>query len=77
MKTVYVIHGSEDGIIGCASNIKAAYRIATDYTGDDSSNKAIPYAKLVRLLKTQCEVLIHDDIYQTHSTVHSMVLETK
>jgi hypothetical protein len=31
MKTIYIVTGSEDGVIGAASNMKAAYRIAKDY----------------------------------------------
>jgi hypothetical protein len=30
-KTIYVVYGSEDGILGVASNKKAAHRIASSY----------------------------------------------
>lgn len=34
MKNAYVVHGSEDGVIGVYSNKKAAILHAEDYAGD-------------------------------------------
>ena len=31
MKKIYVIYGSEDGILGTCSNMKNAYKVASDY----------------------------------------------
>jgi len=48
-KKVYIVSGSEDGNIAVASNIKAAYRIASDYLSD--CNMVTTYSHLLSQLK--------------------------
>lgn len=52
MKKCYIVRGSEDGVIGAATNIKAAYALAYHYAKNNQSLKAIPsYQKVCQELK--------------------------
>ncbi len=65
-KKVYVIMGSEDGVIGVATNLKAAYRIAHFYVSGQSNgnndevlldNKKATYTEVSRQMKASAVTL--------------------
>ena len=58
MKDVFVIHGSEDGVIGVASNKKAAYRIANEYLSCDGYKINESYSKMLQEFKTSYNVTL-------------------
>tara|TARA_R110002167_G_scaffold229259_1_gene434589 strand:+ start:172 stop:405 length:234 start_codon:yes stop_codon:yes gene_type:complete len=53
MKKVYLVHGSEDGVIGIYSNVKRAYERAIQYGDNEASDerKVDSYAKTCKALK--------------------------
>ena len=56
-KRIFIVHGSEDGILEAGSNIKAAYRIACEYAqGCCDNNPVKSYAKVVNELKKYSDV---------------------
>jgi len=59
MKQVYIVTGSEDGIIGVYGNKKAAYNRAIEYTGGriydgyDGPIKPLSYAQVCKKLDSR------------------------
>ena len=47
LKKMYVVSGSEDGILGLCSNLKKAYEVATDYIKEEDMTD-MSYAKLCK-----------------------------
>jgi|TARA_R110002096_G_C14335821_1_gene701725 hypothetical protein len=66
-KVVYVVMGSEDGILGVYGNKKGAYKEALRYINQiEQERKLISYAKVCRELKDVYDYSIDiadDDIY--------------
>jgi len=48
-KTVYVVNGSEDGLLGVYGNIKAAYRVAKNYC--DGGTLEVSYRQACKKLR--------------------------
>ncbi|QDP66210.1 MAG: hypothetical protein Tp1111DCM1112741_40 [Prokaryotic dsDNA virus sp.] len=73
MKTVYVVSGSEDGIIGVYGNKKAAYNKCIEYTGGKSYDtysgivKPLSYAKCCKELNNKEYYTGHFDLYDYHN----------
>lgn len=57
MKKVYVIKGSEDGILGVTSNKKAAFRIASEYLTNPNAANADENKKLIMTYSQFCKEL--------------------
>ena len=63
-KTVYVVNGSEDGLLGVYGNVKAAYRVAKDYldNGCGENTIEVSYKKACKELRnyyTSVELATH------------------
>ena len=58
-KVIYVVYGSEDGLLGCFGNVKAAYKCANDYV----EGAKLSYAKVCSELKgtVNYKVSVNDD----------------
>ena len=58
-KVIYVVYGSEDGLLGCFGNVKAAYKCADDYV----EGAKLSYAKVCSKLKdtVNYSVSVNDD----------------
>tara|TARA_R110000824_G_scaffold133834_1_gene296684 strand:- start:481 stop:771 length:291 start_codon:yes stop_codon:yes gene_type:complete len=86
-KIVYVVTGSEDGILGVYGNKKGAYNKALWYVhqdDDDDPVKVISYAKVCKELKNvyQYSVSIVDDttdgIYHySNASIHAVLFNEK
>ena len=54
-KIVYIVNGSEDGVLGVYGNVKGAYKTATDYVlngcGDTIELNKKSYSKVCKELK--------------------------
>lgn len=57
-----MVTGSEDGVIGVASNLKAAYAIAVEHSKLDN-NDIHSYAKISKLLRTVSQVNVCTDMF--------------
>jgi hypothetical protein len=49
-KMVYVVTGSEDGLLGVFGNVKAAYGVAKKYCGEDAPVKS--YSLVLKTLRS-------------------------
>jgi hypothetical protein len=67
MKVVYVVRGSEDGILGVYGNKKMAYEEAVRYAtdGGEKDAKVVSYSKVCRELKDvyNYSIDVVDDTY--------------
>ncbi len=51
-KVIYVVYGSEDGLLGCFGNVKAAYKCASGYvSGFGRPGPNLSYAKVCSELR--------------------------
>ncbi len=51
-KVIYVVYGSEDGLLGCFGNVKAAYKCASGYVSAfGGPGPKLSYAKVCSELK--------------------------
>jgi hypothetical protein len=84
-KEVYVVTGSEDGMIGIYSNKKAAYEAAADYTRsgwgyEEGCNLSLTYAQLCKDSKGKGYTLAYVEIQgkqSPYSTISSEFLKSK
>ena len=74
-KTIYLASGSEDGILGAASNIKAAYRLAAEYAEGNNDN-FLSYPQIVKELKKYNEVHLCDCYAFGNATIKRITLYT-
>ena len=77
-KIVYVVIGSEDGILGVYGNKKGAYKEALSYVGNDV--KVISYAKVCKELKDvyNYSIDVVDDCYHYgNATIHAILFNPK
>lgn len=65
MKKVYLVHGSEDGILGVFSNIKRAYARAVEYATYENPREVLSYAKTCKFLNTNGYAYVVEGSYAT------------
>lgn len=65
MKKVYLVHGSEDGILGVFSNIKRAYARAVEYGTCSDNIEVLSYAKTCKALNTSGYADVVESSYAT------------
>ena len=80
LKKMYIVSGSEDGILGLCSNLKKAYEVATDYIKEEDMND-MSYAKLCKQFKPakdyyynrkECTIYQSNDEYGSSVTIVMM-----
>ena len=79
-KIVYVVTGSEDGILGVYGNKKGAYKEALRYADQCRENrKVISYAKVCKKLKDvyNYSVAIADDDIYGNASIHAVLFNPK
>mgnify|MGYP003151436897 CR=1 FL=1 len=74
MKLVYVVTGSDDGILGVYGNKKGAYEVALDYVNDESCKK-ISYSSFCKIVKNMIsqhgkKINIISEFTELNSTIH-------
>lgn len=81
MKIVYVVNGSEDGILGVYGNKKGAYNEALRYvTHDNENRKVISYAQVCKELKDvyNYSVSLCDICYsEINASIHAVLFNPK
>ena len=80
MKIVYVVTGSEDGILGVYGNKKGAYNEALNYVNQDNEDrKVISYAKVCRELKGVYNYRVSVCEYNSdiNSSIHAILFNPK
>lgn len=65
-KVIYVVYGSEDGLLGCFGNVKAAYNCANDYV----EGAKLSYSKVCSELRDTINfnVSVNDDRHLFENT---------
>ena len=80
-KIVYVVMGSEDGILGVYGNKKGAYEEALRYINQtEQERKLISYAKVCKELKYYAydyDVTIADDDIYGNASIHAVLFNPK
>ena len=80
-KIVYVVMGSEDGILGVYGNKKGAYKEALRYVNQcDKIRNLISYAKVCKELKYYAYdyyVTIADDDIYGNASIHAVLFNPK
>ena len=80
-KIVYVVTGSEDGILGVFGNKKGAYKEALDYVNPPhrEDRKVISYAKVCKELKDIYNYSVELCEYNsgTNATIHAVLFNPK
>ena len=79
-KIVYVVMGSEDGILGVYGNKKGAYEEAVRYINQtEQERKLISYAKVCKELKDvyNYSVSIADDDIYGNASIHAVLFNPK
>ena len=74
-KTVYVVSGSEDGLLGVYGNVKAAYRVAKDYVDGAYGENTIEvsYKKACEELRNYyTSVHLADSYSECNATISSI-----
>ena len=84
LKIVYVVIGSEDGILGAYGNKKMAYeeavRYATGGTHKEEDVKVISYSKLCRRLKSKYNYgidVVVDMYHYGNARIHAVALNER
>jgi hypothetical protein len=78
MKIVYVVTGSEDGILGVYGNKKGAYEEASEYvkrTAEENNFKVVSYSKVCKELKdvyNYAVEMIDDYDTEVNATIHAI-----
>ena len=67
-KVIYVVYGSEDGLLGCFGNIKAAYNCANDYV----EGGELSYSKVCSELKDTINYAV--DVNEWGSEINSSIV---
>jgi hypothetical protein len=80
MKIVYVVTGSEDGILGVYGNKKGAYNEALNYVNQDNEDrKFISYSTVCKELKDVYNYSVeicNDNIYG-NASIHAILFNPK
>ena len=79
MKIVYVVTGSEDGILGVYGNKKGAYEHGLRYLKNYPSNEIISYQKLCNELKDcyDYDVQLRDTFMGSNVTIMATLFNRK
>ena len=82
-KKIYVIYGSEDGILGTCSNMKNAYKVASDYFYNDDV-KLKSYSQVCNEFKKHpdaemwsVDIATRDDCCDSNSTITKTYLNER
>ena len=71
-KTVYVVNGSDDGLLGVYGNIKAAYRVAKDYCNEPLKIKVSYRQPCKKLRNYYTSVELADYYSMTNASITSI-----